>query len=67
MPVAAAKKKRPTAKIAGKPAKSPVAKEKWPLKESREEWLRQLRAEYTPKVCSETLAVHESLPIDGEP
>jgi hypothetical protein len=37
------------------------------LKESREEWLRQLRAEYTPEVCAQTLALNESLPVHGEP
>ena len=35
----------------------------WPLTVSREEWLRQLRAEYTPAVCAQTLAVNESLPV----
>ncbi len=35
----------------------------WPLKESREEWLRQLRAEYTPAVCARTPAINDSLPV----
>ncbi|MBI3886974.1 MAG: hypothetical protein HY302_14790 [Opitutae bacterium] len=39
----------------------------WPLAVSREEWLRQLRVEYTPAVCAQTLAVNESLPaVSGE-
>lgn len=39
----------------------------WPLTMSREQWLRQLRTEYTPAVCAQTLAVNESLPaVYGE-
>jgi hypothetical protein len=67
MTVAAVRIKRPAVKGAGKPGPSGKAKKPRSLKESREEWLRRLRAEYTPEVCAQTLAVHESLPIDGEP
>ncbi len=64
MPSVLTKKKRPAgkrrpAKRARISAKSTV----WPLKESRTEWLRQLRAEYTPAVCAQTLAINESLPV----
>ena len=37
----------------------------WPLSISREEFICQLRAEYTPEVCARTLALNESLPVDG--
>lgn len=69
MPSVLTKKKR----LAGKrrPAKRAakvVKNAAWPLKESREEWLRQLRAEYTPAVCAQTLAINESLPVAyGDP
>ena len=66
MPATLAKKKRPIAKRSTKQARK-AAGEAWPLKESREEWLRQLRAEYTPEVCAQTLALNESLPVHGEP
>ena len=64
MPSVLTKKKR----LAGKrqPAKRARVASKntaWPLKESREEWLRQLRTEYTPAVCAQTLAINESLPV----
>ena len=65
MPSVLTKKKRPSGKRrAARPA---LADKAWPLKESREEWLRQLRAEYTPAVCAQTLAINESLPVYGEP
>ena len=66
MPTAVAKKRRNTAKHAPRPAPA-LATEAWPLKETREEWLRKLRAEYTPEVCAQTLALNDSLPIHGEP
>lgn len=37
-----------------------------PLKDAREEWLRQLRAEYTPAVSRQTLMVNEDFPVYGE-
>ena len=64
MPSALAKKKLFPGKIRrGKSV--PVASKDlaWPLAVSREEWLRQLRAEYTPAVRAQTLAVNESLPV----
>ena len=66
MPAVLLKKKRLVPK---RPAERtrPAPVEAWPLKESREEWLRQLRAEYTPEVCAQTLALNESLPVHGEP
>lgn len=66
MPAVLTKKKRPAAKRPSKRAHGIVDAE-WPLKESREEWLRQLRAEYTPEVCAQTLALNESLPVHGGP
>lgn len=68
MPVVLAKKKRPTTKRRTfKSVRSSTTGEAWPLKESREEWLRHLRAEYTLEVCAQTLAINESLPVHGEP
>lgn len=56
-------------RAAKRPAKRahPVADESWPLKESREDWLRNLRAEYTLEVCAQTVALNESLPVYGAP
>jgi hypothetical protein len=67
MPSILTKKKLPvgkarTAKAARLAAKGPVQ----PLKGSREEWLRQLRAEYTPAVNKQTLLVNEDFPVYGE-
>ena len=36
------------------------------MKETRAEWLRRLRAEYTPEVCAQMLAINESLPVHGD-
>ncbi len=67
MPVVLTKKKRLAAKRATKQGRPEAADEAWPLKEPREEWLRRLRAEYSPQVCAQTLALNESLPVHGEP
>ncbi len=66
MPAILTKKKRSAAQQSPKRVHA-IADPTWPLKESREEWLRQLRAEYTPEVCARTLALNDSLPIHGEP
>lgn len=64
MPSVLSKMKRPAGKRRpAKRARVAVKDASWPLKESREEWLRQLRAEYTPAVCAQTLAINESLPV----
>jgi len=64
MPSVLSKKKRPAGKRRpATRARVAVKDASWPLKESRKEWLRQLRAEYTPAVCVQTLAINESLPV----
>ena len=66
MPAVIAKNSRRAAKRPAKRAHL-AADESWPLKEPREEWLRNLRAEYTPEVCAQTVALNESLPVHGAP
>jgi hypothetical protein len=61
------KKKRPIGKDRlVKPARLAAKAPARPLKESREEWLRQLRAEYTPAVSKQTLMVNEDFPVYDE-
>ena len=67
MPSILTKKKVPVGKArAGKAARRVAKGPVEPLKGPREEWLRQLRAEYTPAVRKQTLLVNEDFPVYGE-
>ncbi len=67
MPGILTKKKPPVGKTRRAKAVRPTAKGPvQPLHGSREEWLRQLRAEYTPAVSKQTLLVNEDFPVYGE-
>ena len=63
MPSALTKKKRPVGK--GRSIKLVQPAGKNPA-ESRKEWLRRLRAEYTPAVSRQTLLVNEDFSVYGE-
>lgn len=63
MPTIAAATKRSPAKRKAKPPPVRRGENIRPSKESRENWLKRMRAAYTPEVCARTLRLNASLPI----
>jgi hypothetical protein len=66
MPTTIAVTKRSPEKRGAKPARVRQSGGIRPLKESRETWLKRMRAAYTPEVCARTLRLNASLPVDDE-